>query len=394
MKLMISRRNIYYQSFIAILCVLMIHCHSRKETVEKKNIQVEHPRYTSFQFIEDLRIDREDWYPTGLEIDDEGKIYVFEIDFAKIYIYDKHGNEVDYKEFKQGQGPGDIYFTDPTFSSDNNLYIFDKKIQRLTVFNKEWQILDTKELRKKNKMNFLFLRLDSRNYIYSWIYKNNFIEGKFSPSIALIKLSPVGKFLGEIFEYRDLEREFALNGSHENIYYGYLYPPFGTFKLDSEDFVYYAVSDKYEINVISPQGEFVRKIIKTTKTRKVTEKDTSPKISGLKKALSRSGKKLEFIIPERMPAIADFFVFENKYILVVTYENPLDSLILRGDLFDNEGNFLSNVDVPKYYQWSHWGVLFKKSALYKKNYFYTIEYNKDKDDDSLIVKRYEVNWRY
>lgn len=368
----------------------MIHCNSKNEHVEKKNIQEEHSRYTSLKLTEDLRIYREGWYPSALEIDDEGKIYIFEVDFAKLYIYDKHGNEVSQKQFKQGQGPGDINFTDPTFSSDGNLYIFDKKIQRLTVFNKEWKILDTKELRKEHKKTFLFLRLDLRNCIYSWVNKKNFIEGKYSPNYALIKLSPSGKFLGEIFEYRDLEHEYALRESQENIIYVYLYPPFGTFKLDAENFVYYAVSDKYEITVISPQGEFVRKIIKTTKTRKITEKDTGSRISKSKKVLSRYGK-LEFIIPERMPAIADFFLFENKYILVVTYENPIDSPTLKGDLFDNKGNFLSHVYVPKYKHSYHWGVLFKKGAIYKNNYFYTIEY---KDDGSLIVKRYKVNWRF
>ena len=393
MKLMILKKNIVYHSFIAILCVLMIHCNSKKEPVEKKNIQSEDPRYSSLNFTEDLRIDRESWYPYGLEIDNEGNIYIFEVDFGKIYIYDKHGNEIGQKEFKQGQGPGDIYFMDPTFSSDGNLYIFDKKNKRLTVFNREWKILDIRELRKKYKKNFMILRLDSRNCIYSWIHKRNFTEDKYTPRYALIKISPSGKFLGEIFEYRDLEDEYFFQPSQENIQYIYLYPPFGTFKLDVEDYLYYAVSDKYEINVISPQGKFARKIIKATKTRKITEKDTNRQISQLKKVLSRFGDKLEFFIPVRMPAIADFFVFDNKYILVLTYENPKDTPTIRGDLFDNEGNFLSNVDVPKYHGWSYCRVLFKKSAIYKKNYFYTIEDDKNRDDDSRIVKRYKVNWR-
>jgi len=219
-------------------------------------------------------------------------------------------------------------------------------------------------------------------------YKTNFIEGKYSPSIVLVKISPTGKFLGEIFEYRDIGEEYWFEKSKENIIYQYLYPPFGTFKLDADDFVYYAVSDKYEINVISPKGEFVRKIIKATKPRKVKEKDTAKHISAFKKALSRYGG-VEFFIPDRMPAIADFFVFENKYILVITFENPIDSPTLSGDLFDDEGNFLSKVDVPKYHHSTYWGVLFKKGAIYKNTYFYTLEY---KDEDNLFVKRYRVSW--
>lgn len=388
MKLIILRNNLISQSLIAILCALMIHCNSKKELTEKKNIQEEHPRYSSITFTEDLRIDRQNWYPGCLEIDEEGKIYVFEVDYAKIYIYDKDGNELGQKEFKQGQGLGDINFMDPTFSSDSNLYIFDKKIQRLTIFNKQWKILDTRELRKELGKNFLFFWLDSRNYMYFWTYKTNFIEGKYSPSRILIKLSPTGKFLGEIFEYRDIGAEYESQHRHENIVPIYLYPPFGTFKVDAKDFVYYAVSDKYEINIISPQGEFVRKIIKATKPRKVTEKDTAEHISGFKKALSRFGG-VKFFIPDRMPAIADFFVFDNKYILVVTFENPIDSPTLSGDLFDNDGNFLSEVDVPKYHRYGDWNGLFKKCAINKKNYFYTIEY---KDEDNRIVKRYRMTW--
>ncbi len=239
----------------------------------------------------------------------------------------------------------------------------------------------------------MILRLDSKNCIYAWIHKRDFIEDRYSPKFALIKLSPSEKFLYEIFEYRDSDGEYQMKPSNENIIYIYLYPPFGTFKIDIEDFVYYAVSDKYEINVISPQGKFERKIRKAINARKITEKDTNRIISNNKKALSRFGRKLEFIIPERMPTIADFFIFENKYVLVITYENPLDSMDLRGDLFDNKGNFLSSVDVPKYCQWSYCRVLFKKSSIYKNNYFYTIEYSEKKDDDSRIVKRYRVNWK-
>ena len=244
--------------------------------------------------------------------------------------------------------------------------------------------MDTRDLRKQYGKSFLYLRLDTKNFIYAWTFEPEIIEGKEIWTHNLMKISPSGKFLGEFFMYRENADQIVSNISTIRIY-----PPFGIYKLDVEDFVYFAISDKYEINVLSPQGKIVRKITKTSKTRKITENDTKNKISGYEKALSRFGHKLEFIIPERMPAIADFFVFENKYILVITYENPTGSPILRGDLFDQDGNFLSNIDFPRYLRWADWNGLFKKGAFYKKNYFYTVEHQ---EGDSRVVKRYRMNW--
>jgi hypothetical protein len=346
-------------------------------------------KYSSIKFIEDLSISREGWYPSLLEIDDEGRIYVIETDFAKIYVYDKHGNEEYYKEFNQGPGPGDINFVDPAISSDGRIYIFDKKTQRLTIFKKDWERLETRELRKALGKSCLFFNLDSRHIMYIWSQKHNFEEGVYSPTIALLKVSPQGKYLGEVIEYVDIDSKYALQESADKTRYVCLYPPFGIFKLDADDFGYYALSDKYEIIVISPQGEVVRKIIRTGKTRKVTHEDTQPLISGATKALSKFGRKLEFIIPDRMPAIADFFLFENKCILVVTYEGARDSGSLGGNLFDGKGNLLADVDVPIYARWGNWQMLFKKGAIYKNKYFYTIEQD---DDDDAMVKRYRVVW--
>ncbi len=375
---------------IAMLCAFFVYCSNSKKQVRKEeSIKGELPGYTSLEFIEDLKISREDRYPTGLEIDAEGNIYAFEVDFAKVFVYDKNGNALSQKEFKQGQGPGDINFMDSIFSLDGNLYIFDKTLGRLTIFNKEWDVLGTRELRKKNK-DPSFIRLDSRNSIYGWTLKEDVRKGKYFFSVALAKFSQQGKSLREIFEYRDLANFNATYDTEKNIQYIHLYPPYGTFKLDSEDFVYYAVSDKYEINIVSPQGEPVRKITKQGKTRKVTGEDTEDLISMYKKASSRYGRETGLIIPDHMPAIADFFVFENKYVLVVTYENPMNSPTLKGDLFDDKGNFLSNVEVPKYWQWYYWGVRFKKNAIYKKNHFYIIEHNED--EDSYTVKRYRMVW--
>ena len=210
------------------------------------------------------------------------------------------------------------------------------------------------------------------------------IESRVEVSRSIVKLSSLGRNLGEIFRYKENVDQII-----SNVHYIYLYPPYGIAKLDVEDFLYYSISDKYEMNIASPEGKLIRKIVGLTKPRPTTAEDSERKIANFEKALARFGNKLEFIIPDRMPAIADFFPFENKYVLVITYENPILSPTLKGHLFDQEGNFVSDIKVPKYSRWGDWGGLFKKGAIYKNSYFYTIEYD---EDDNFMVKRYKVVW--
>ena len=80
---------------------------------------------------------------------------------------------------------------------------------------------------------------------------------------------------------------------------------------------------------------------------------------------------------------------ETLIILVITYENPILGLTLKGDLFANDGNYLSSVEVPKYSRWEDWGGLFKKGAMYKHNHFYTVE---EDQDGNFKLKRYKVIW--
>ena len=83
---MIFKKNIVSNSLFIFLCLIMVHCNSKKEIVEKKNTQGENPRFTSLKLTEDLSIVRESWYPSGIEIDKEGNIFIVEVDFAQIYI--------------------------------------------------------------------------------------------------------------------------------------------------------------------------------------------------------------------------------------------------------------------------------------------------------------------
>lgn len=327
------------------------------------------------KFEKDLAITKELWDPSRLLIDDEENIYVYS-DKALIK-FNPQGVELSIKQLPRGQGPGEFRSSDPYFSTDGLLYIFDTMHRRLTVMDKNY------EIQRMQKVNFLgdIFRLDSRSNMY-------FLVGKALPKtrmrnkVVLTKLSPSGKLLHEIDSYETgVQRD--VSGVLHSFYYG----PQMRYKIDSRDNIYYAMSDKYEINILSPEGRLIKKILKKGNSRKITDKEIE-KYNPRPK--SKSGRSV-IDMPKHMPFIADIFVLDNGYLLVVTYENSDDTPTLAGDLIDEKGVYRARVQVPKYHYWYWLFQATKSMAVYKNNNFYTIE--ADEDEENYWVKRYRMDWK-
>lgn len=376
-------------SFFFYIGALNISCRKGKEEKEEGFVKVianegrpQNPSL-SLTFVEDLSIKKDGWWPADVAVDDEGNIYAFGEKELFIYKFDSRGNEILKKVFRKGGGPGDFFFLDPYFSWDGRLFIFDKLQQRLSILNQNCEILDTTKIIEGNNFN---LRLDSKGNMFFWAGKTLIDDKtkKKSAIFALAKFSPLGEPLGEIFVYPHTLDDFDKD---KNAFIQRLYAPSGIYKLDSNDYVYCARSDKYEINVMSPQGKLVKKIIKKGQSRKLTKKD----IEKLIYQPINAPYRVEFISPQHMPYIADFFILDNEYLLVITYENDFDEETLAGDLFNEKGIFLNRVGVPKYYNWYYLFAALKSNAIYKNKHFYTIE--TDESEENFYVKRYKTIWK-
>jgi hypothetical protein len=98
----------------------------------------------------------------------------------------------------------------------------------------------------------------------------------------------------------------------------------------------------------------------------------------------------KYIVPERVPLIADLFPLANGYLLVITFEKSDDVAFLAGDIIDNNGNFVARVKVPKYYNWDFLLAPARSKALCLGDNFYTIE--SDSDEEKFWIKRYRIIW--
>ena len=384
------KKIIFLYPFFLAMTILTFSCQEGKNTQNSKEAEdlhvivnknrPENPAL-SLKFEEDLSLTREGWWPSKVLVDDEENIYVSQVKGNMIYKFDSKGNEILKKEFPKGQGPGEFTSMAPRFSSDGRFFIYDRRQLRLTIMNSNYEIQNTL---KFNEYRWVF-HLDSEANMYFWVVK--FLpRTKDANRVVLTKFSLSGEIIHEVFEY--IWSIYAVDGKRIEHKHP-LYKPYGMYKLDSRNNVFYAMSCTYEINVISPEGKKIKKIVKKGQSRKITDKE-------IKKAMSffpfASKPSNMIAIPEFMPYIADFFIMENTYILVITFEDDFDKRTLAGDLFDENGIFQARVEVPKYYRWFDLMGPGNSNALVKGNHFYTIE--ADETEENFYVKRYKIIWNW
>ncbi|UCC40578.1 MAG: hypothetical protein JSV96_03790 [Candidatus Aminicenantes bacterium] len=383
------KKIIFLYLALLIIAALTISCQKAKNTKksnEATELQVvvngDNPQNPdlSLKFEEELSLTKEGWWPSKILVDDEGNIYVSQVKENVIYKFDSQGNEILKKEFPKGQGPGEFVSMAPRLFSDGRLFIYDRRQLRMIIMNGKYEI---QNVLKFKEYRWVF-QLDSEANMYFWLVK--FLpRTKDANRLVLSKFSPSGELVQEIFEHI-WSAVYAVKGKSIERKHP-LYKPYGMYKLDSRDNIFYALSDKYEINVVSPEGKKLKIVVKKCRSRKITEKDVEKAMSFFPFASKPSSM---IIIPEFLPYIADFFILENNYLMVITFENEYDKRTLAGDLFDEKGIFQARVEVPKYYRWFDLMGPGESNAVVKKKHFYTIE--ADEAEENFYVKRYIMTW--
>lgn len=355
------------------------------DIVENSNI----PKYSNsiLRFQEEMTITNDAWIDGSFLVDDNGAIYFFNIskDFIEGYKYDKDGKLIFSKKFTRGQGPEDIFNPYPVGVSNGKVWIYDKGNRRIVIFDKD---LNFEKLVKIEKLIFC-PQIDSIGNLYG--YEFGFGLGKERGNIKFKKfLSNFKKAEKEYFQY-----SFSMLMKDEKDGSSILrpYEPFSIVRIDKEGNLYYVISDKYEINKISQEGKLIKRITKKVSNRpfKVTEE----KIQKLKEWFFPGRKalfKYKFEFPKFYPYICNFFVLENNFLLVLTYEQEDDthSNTIAGDLFNDQGVFISKVEVPIYFNpyFSERGLKEHENSILKKGFFYT--QNFDNLSGKIFIKKYKV----
>jgi len=269
----------------------------------------------TLKFCEELCLSEQGWWPANMLVDDGGNIYVFGEVENSVHKYNAEGELLLKKVFPKGQGPGDFMFMDPYFSYEGRIFIYDKQQHRISILDQNCELIES----YKTEGAKYLLRMDSKDNMYFWVGKSSLDKS----THVLTKFSSAGKKIHEIFEYVTPRPEFV---EDKSMFIWPLYYRSAIYKLDSHDNVYYSLITEYRINKLSPDGRLLKTIVKKGQTRKVTERDieeVSPQVE------ERQDIRTVFLPPENVPCIADFFILENDYLLVITMKMIMKKIHLQ-----------------------------------------------------------------
>jgi len=132
-------------------------------------------------FIDQWALDTS-YYPTGIDVDSYGNIYILDDDI--VYKYDQHGNLVN-KWGGYGKKDGLLSGSSKiAIDNDNNVYITDKSNYRIQKFTSEGMFLKKWGTKGAGNGEFQYLNcmtIDHNNFIYVSEADNNRIQ-KFTPN--------------------------------------------------------------------------------------------------------------------------------------------------------------------------------------------------------------------
>jgi len=303
----------------------------------------------------------------GLDVDEEGNMYVLETREAKIRVFDKYGNHV-LSFGKQGQGPGEMMIPTTTgfqITPRNEIMVYDPPARRFVFFS-----LDGKYLRIVSSATVMeVLNPVSVTSTGKFIAQTNpppiYDKGLkiFDADLNAIKI---------IAMLKAFYKEGEINALRPSFF----------FVVSPEDFIIWGHSDRYELNILSLEGKLEKKITKNCIPIEVTE-DYKERVRELfeSRLSSLDGSQMKLAFPKYFPAIGNLTMDDTGRLFVETYEEAKNRTGYHYfDVFSPEGMYIAKIPLKTEQVYNY---------IWKKSKLYTIE---EDEEGFPVVKRYKVTW--
>jgi len=329
-----------------------------------------------FQLEEDLSIggnenDDNYYFPTGitgLNVDEDGNIYVSDIGNSRVQQYDKTGKFI--RTFgRKGQGPGEFRFPSQIqFDIEGNICVFDSRFIQIFARNG----ISKNKIPMKTVPNYGFLT--AKGTIFGTV-QIGFESG--GPKEAVIKLDREG---GSPQTIADFSAEHK--ASHNSIVW-HSYSSRVIISPVDTAFFCYGLSTNYRIFLADEEGKTILIIEKEEKPLPISSKEKDSVKKGPLAGEWRSGKanlREELVFPDHRPYFSRILADNAGRIYVVRLKSILvqtpDTMI---DVFSRDGHYLY-----------HAKIFFVPNKI-KSGSAYEIRENKETGDFKII--RYKVkNW--
>lgn len=322
-------------------------------------------------FEEELQIgsaDKSDKYIfssiDGLDVDDNGHIYVLDGRAAEAKVFSQDGEYLR-SIGGRGQGPGEMQR--PLFlqiTADNELVVHDYATQHFIYFSLDGQFL-RQRANWKTEHPAQPVKIDQQGNLIG-------LEILAPPPMGGKILRKYNSNFEQIMTLAEQPPDMAAKTE-----YNILRPTF-YFDVFANDNIILGHSEKYELDILNPEGKLIKKILKKHRRMRIRD-DDKDFYRERYESFIKIGGKLKF--PDSFPCFSDIAVDDKGRIFVKTFErekNKKDTFYF--DLFDEEGKYLAKMPIV---------ISLNRDSVWKNGKLYTVETNQD---GVLMVRRFKVSF--
>jgi hypothetical protein len=305
---------------------------------------------TAWRVVEELRIGTlDDAGPDmfgqirDLEVDAEGRFWVFENQAQELRVFDGDGAHVR-TVGREGGGPGEFAgVMGMTWAGDGNLWVADPRNARISIIDSAGTYVGSHGA----VGGWMFVPwpggVDTEGRFWNFVPDVSDTE----PRIVMVAhdddLIPLDTV--EVPEYPGEREVFELRNENSHLVTGVPFTSSLEWRLDFRGHMWFMLTGDYSITQLSLEGDTLRRITREYEPLRVTAADVDSAMADLDWFIRNGGDVDRARIPSTKPATEEFlFDHEgNIWVLPVTDSARKGRVV---DIFDPEGRYLGRIELP------------------------------------------------
>lgn len=280
---------------------------------------------------------------TSLEVDDAGRIWVFDSQSQQLEVFDASGRHVR-TVGRRGGGPGEFAQAVRTERGpDGHMWVMDPQNNRISVFDTAGTYLHSHAALG----GFIIMpwpgRFDASGHYYAPVPRT---DGGFRVDLVrhdreLVPLDTVQPPTDPVSRDRFEHRRSGGGGLMAGVpYQGTL-----TWRVSPQGTLWAMITDQYRLFELHPSGDTLRTITREFTALPVTDVDREQARENLEWFTNQGGEIDLSRLPRTKPATMSFFLDDEDHLWVERVAD-LDDTGLVHDIFDPDGRFLGTVRLP------------------------------------------------